>query len=257
MVTRDSAWLPGTPCWVDVMVDDVSKATAFYGALFGWEAAISQDPMSGGYGNFSKDGRPVAGVAPSQQPGQPQVWTTYLASDDLEQTAGKIKGAGGQVLFDPMNIGEFGRMIVAADPAGAVFGVWQSGTHTGFRLANVPGSVIWNENMSRDAEGNKKFYGEVFGYGFGDMSGDGHSYFTLDLGGRSVAGVGQMDKEFPPEIPANWTTYFAVEDTDATVAKAVSLGGKVVKEAFDSPQGRIAFLADDQGASFAILTVTG
>jgi uncharacterized protein len=256
MVTRDTAWLPGTPCWVDLAVDSVEKATKFYGALFGWQADINPDPEYGGYGMLTKDGREVAGVGPAMQPGQPPAWTTYIASDDVERTAEKIRGAGGQVLMDVMAVGGFGKMTVAADPAGAVFGVWQSGTTTGFRLANEPGSVTWNENLSRDFEGNKKFYNEVFGYEYSDMSDAGFSYATMDLKGGAVGGVGQLGDEAPADAPANWTTYFAVADTDTTVAKVLELGGKVVKEAFDTPQGRIAILSDDQGAVFAVISVT-
>jgi predicted enzyme related to lactoylglutathione lyase len=255
MVTRDTAWLPGTPCWGDVNVDSVQKAATFYGALFGWDAEISEDPQYGGYASFTKGGRRVAGAAPTQAPGQPQVWTTYLATDDVQRTADKIKAAGGQVMMEPMDVGDMGRMIIAGDPAGAMFGVWQSGSHAGFQLANEPGSVCWNENMSRDWEGNKKFYNGVFGYEYGDMSNDEFSYATLDLKGAPVGGIGTLPAGTPAEMPANWTTYFGVSDTDASVAKALELGGRVVKEAFDTPQGRIAILADDQGAIFGIVSV--
>lgn len=46
MVTRDTPWLPGTPSWVDVTVDDVPKAVAFYQALFGWDIQ-SGGPQTG------------------------------------------------------------------------------------------------------------------------------------------------------------------------------------------------------------------
>lgn len=253
MVTRDTAWLPGTPSWVDMSVDDVQKAIAFYSGLFGWQGQQS-GPEFGGYVTFTKDDRPVAGVGPSQQPGQPPAWTTYLASDDVERTAGKIKEAGGQVIVDPMAIGEFGRMVVAVDPGGAVFGVWQAGTHTGFGLANEPGSVTWNENLSRgDYETNRKFYTAVFGHEYTEMGeGDIH-YATMELGGSPVGGIGEVSEDFQAGAPAHWLTYFAVADPDAAAAKATELGGRVVKEPEDSPYGRIAVVADDQGATFAVI----
>ena len=82
----------------------------------------------------------MAGIGPKQgPPGTPAAWTTYLASDDADETAGKVKAAGGQVLMEPMDVMDVGRMAVAADPGGAVFGVWQARAHTGFGLANEPG----------------------------------------------------------------------------------------------------------------------
>lgn len=256
MVTRDTAWLPGTPCWVDLSVDNVEQATAFYGALFGWDVEVNPDPQFGGHGNFFLDGKDVAGVSPTFEPGQPQVWLTYLASDDVDRAATKVTEAGGTVLPPGrLDIGDFGSMIVAADPAGGVFGVWQSGQHIGARVANVVGSVTWNENMSRDFEGNKKFYTEVFGYSYGDMSGDGFNYATTDLNGQAVGGIGELPAEVSADTPAHWMTYFAVADTDLTVARVKDLGGTVLREPFDTSQGRIAVLADNQGAAFGVVGI--
>jgi predicted enzyme related to lactoylglutathione lyase len=240
---------------VDLSVDNVEQATAFYGALFGWDVEINPDPDFGGHGNFKLDGKDVAGVSPTMEPGQPQVWTTYIATDDVDRTASKITGAGGTVLMDKMDVGEFGSMIVAADPAGAVFGVWQSGTNIGAQIANVIGSVCWNENLSRDFEGNKKFYTEVFGYDYGDMSAEGFNYATTDLGGAPVGGIGDLPPHASADTPAHWMTYFAVADTDATAAKVEELGGGVLNPPFDTPQGRIAILADNQGAPFAVISI--
>ena len=199
-------------------------------------------------------GDPVAGIGPKMgPPDQPAFWTTYLASDNAE-TAARIRAAGGQVLVDPVDVTDVGRMLMAVDPGGAQFGVWQAGQHTGVRRANEPGSLIWSENMSRNYEGNKAFYGEVFGYKFGDM-GEGVRYATLDLDGRPVGGIGEIDAGQPAETPVSWATYFAVADTDAALAKVTELGGSVVAPAWDTPYGRMAVASDDQGAVFAMMSV--
>ncbi len=257
MVTRDTAWPAGTPCWVDLGVSDIGQARAFYSGLFGWQIEEGP-PEAGGYSMCGLDGRPVAGIGPSMgPPGTPPTWTTYIASDDADETASKIRAAGGQVLVEPMDVMDVGRMAVAADPGGAVFGVWQARAHSGAQVANEPGAVTWNENSSRDFEGNKAFYRAVFGYEYGDMSSSEFRYATVDLGGRPVGGIGELDRGLPPEVPANWATYFAVTDTDAAVNRAVELGGSVVRPAWDTPYGRMAVLADDQGAVFAVLSSAG
>jgi len=256
MVTRDTAWPPGTPCWVDLGVEDIPKARAFYSALFGWDIPEGP-PEAGGYSVASIGGRPVAGIGPKGQEEAPCSWTTYLASEDADETAAKIKAAGGQVLVEPMDVMDVGRMMVAVDPGGAVFGVWQARAHTGAQVVNEPGSQIWNENLSRNYEGNKAFYGSVFDYHFGDIGADGMNYATLDLDGRTVGGIGEIGTEQPAQTPASWGTYFAVADTDGAVAKVTELGGSVIAPAWDSPYGRMAVVADDQGALFAVMSTAG
>ena len=254
VVTRDTRWPAGTPCWVDVSVDDVPKAIAFYRALFGWDIELG-GPEVGGYSIAHQDGRIVAAVSPKMgAPDAPSVWTTYLATDDADATAAKIKGAGGQLLAEPMDVMEEGRLAVAMDPAGAVFGLWQGGNTTGLGVANEPGALAWNEHMSRDFDGSKAFYQAVFGYGYQDMSSDGFKYATLMLDGQIVGGIGEYPAETPAAVPAAWATYFAVTDTDAAVATVTELGGSVVQSPRDSPYGRVAVVADNDGAVFSLIT---
>ena len=201
VVTRDTRWPAGTPCWVDVSVDDVPKAIAFYQALFGWDIQLG-GPEVGGYSIAHQDGRIVAAVSPKMgAPDAPSVWTTYLASDDVDATAAKIKGAGGQLLAGPMDVMEEGRMAVAMDPAGAVFGLWQGGNTTGLGVANEPGALTWNEQFSRDFAGSQAFYRAVFGYGYQDMSGDGFTYATLMVDGHEVGGMGEYPGAPPRRCP--------------------------------------------------------
>ncbi|HYK69464.1 MAG TPA: VOC family protein [Streptosporangiaceae bacterium] len=253
MVTRDTPWPAGTPCWVDLGVGDVAKATAFYRGLFGWDIQAGP-PEAGGYSMCMLDGRAVAGIGQQMNPGTPPFWTTYLASDDADATAAKITAAGGQVMMEPFEVMDVGRMFVASDPGGAAFGVWQARAHTGVGMANEPGSLAWNENMSRSFEVNKAFYHEVFGYDYTDIGGGDMEYATLDLAGGPVGGIGGLGPEQPASRPASWVSYFAVTDTDAAVAKAVELGGMVIAPPFDTPYGRMAAVADDQGAAFAVMT---
>src|ERR1039457_4193537 len=139
MVTRDTAWPSGTPCWVDLGVDDIAKAGTFYAGLFGWEIQAGP-PEAYGYAMCLTNGLAVAGIGPKQgPPGTPAAWTTSLASDDADQTSRKVKAAGGRVLMEPMDTMDVGRMAVAADPGGALVGIWQAGAPTGVGPADQRG----------------------------------------------------------------------------------------------------------------------
>src|SRR5450755_108823 len=84
MVTRDTAWDSGTPCWVDLGVDDMARARAFYGGLFGWDLQEGP-PEAGGYTMCELGGRQVAGIGAKMGPAEmPSVWTTYIASSDAD-----------------------------------------------------------------------------------------------------------------------------------------------------------------------------
>jgi len=254
MITRDTPWPAGTPCWVDISVPDLEKARKFYGELLGWTTEVGPEEFAS-YTNASLDGRLVAGIVPQQSPDQPVAWTTYLATDDAAATEAKVQAAGGTVMMPVMDVSGVGKMGIYADPGGAVFGIWEAGTHTGGQLANAPGALAWNENMTRNFEDNQKFYAEVFGYSYADMSAEGFRYATFGTTGDPAGGIGALPAGTPAEVPATWGVYFGVRDTDATVAKAKELGGTVVDEAQDTTFGRVSRLADDQGAVFSVISV--
>lgn len=245
----------GTPDWVDLGSPDPDASASFYGALFGW-ATTEPGPVeeTGGYRMFTKDGKLVAGLGPGQE-GQPTYWTTYLAADNADKSVELVKANGGMAIVEPMDVMDAGRMAICADPNGAVFGLWQAGMHTGAELVNEPGSFTWSELQTRDVGAAKKFYANAFGIEPAEFPmGDGPPYTILQVDGRGVGGIQEMGDNFPPEVPSHWLTYFAVDDTDASVKKATSLGASVMSEPFDIPGvGRIAVLIGPHGEAFAII----
>ena len=82
-----------------------------------------------------------------------------------------------------------------------------------------------------------------------DMGG-GQEYTLFEAAGQQVGG--SMAPPMPG-IPNHWQVYFAVDDADATAAKAAELGGTVQVPPFDTPVGRIAVIGDPQGAVFSII----
>jgi predicted enzyme related to lactoylglutathione lyase len=254
-MSERTSYAPGTPCWVDLGTPDVEGAAAFYAGLLGWEVPeLENSEEVGGYRLAKKDGREVAGVMPLMQEGQPPAWTTYLAVEDVDATAAAAREAGGNVLAEPSDVMDLGRMAILADPTGAVFGIWQAGTFAGAELYNEVGAFCWNELETRDPGAAKSFYGTVFGWEFEDHDmGEMGTYTEWKLGGASIGGMADITGRVPEQVPAHWMTYFAVDDADASLAKIDELGGEVRFGPVDIPAGRFAMAADPFGAAFAVI----
>jgi predicted enzyme related to lactoylglutathione lyase len=250
-------YAPGTPSWIDLSSPDPDASAAFYGGLMGW-SATEPGPAeeTGGYRMFQQDGKNIGGLMSHMQEGQPTAWSTYISVADADETADKVRAAGGGVVVEPMDVMDIGRMAVFSDPAGAVFGIWQPKTFPGADLVNEPNSLCWNEVLTRDPEAAKAFYGDVFGWSAGRPGFEGapDSYTVWELNGNRVGGMMDMaGGPFPAELPPHWGVCFAVADCDATVAKAAELGGTVTQEPMDMPIGRFAGIVDPQGASFTVM----
>jgi len=254
MPTRDDNWPDGTPCWVDVMVADPQAARAFYAALFGWDIQDGP-PEAGGYLMCMLNGRAAAAISPKPEGNPfPNAWSTYLATDDLDVSVAKAKEAGSTFMMEAMDVLTAGRIAFGMDPTGAPYGLWQGGDHTGIGIYNEPGAVTWNELFTRDYEGAKTFYGNVFGYTFDDMGGD-FTYSTIrrPSDGEVVAGLGELGPDVPADVTPSWTTYFMVADCDASAAKAVQLGASITREPVDTPFGRLAQVTGPQGEVFSLM----
>ena len=250
---------PGTPSWIELSSPDTDASVAFYGALMGW-TTTEPGPVeeTGGYRMFQQDGKNVTGLMGHMREGQPTAWATYISVADADETAQKVRDAGGSVMMEPMDVMDIGRMAVFSDPTGAVFGIWQPKSFAGADLVNEPNSLCWNETLTRDAEKAKAFYSSVFGWVAARPSFPGapDSYTIWELEGKGIGGMMQMtDEYFPPEIPPHWSVCFAVADCDAIAAKARELGATVTQEPMDMPIGRFAGFIDPQGASFSVMAL--
>ena len=245
-----TSYREGTPNWVDLATPDLEGATRFYGDLLGWTFQ-SAGVASGHYTLCLRDGVPVAGIGPQWDDSAPSMWSTYLASDDADRTAARIVEAGGRVLMEPTDIFEAGRMLYAADPARAGFGVWQGRAHLGAGLVGEPGTFAWNELHTPEGAATDAFYGAVFGYAY-EQIGDGRNFdYVVIRAGDEV--VGGRLRVTSAGTRSHWMTYFAVEDTDAAAAAVAAAGGAVVREPVDSPHGRLAVVQDPWGAVFAVI----
>lgn len=251
-MSKVTSYAPGTPCWVDLSCADIDASASFYEDLLGWSAGeMPNSAEMGGYRRATFAGDDVAGLMPAMQPGQPQMWNTYVAVEDAAATAAKVTAAGGQVIAEPMDVMDLGRMAIFTDSGGAVFGVWQPGTFAGAARVNEAGALCWNELGTRDVEGAKAFYGDVFGWTANEVEiqrtegGPGpEAYVEWQLGGNPIGGMMDIAGMLPDEVPAHWLVYFGVEDTDAAVEKVKAAGGEVRFGPVDIDAGRFAVVTE-------------
>ena len=214
---------PALPAGSTSRAPTSTPTIAFYSGLFGWEAHRDPRPEAGGYTMFSlKGGKSVAAASPPQQEDTPPYWTTYLASDDVDETAARVREAGGVVFVDPFDVFDAGRMTIAQDPTGACFALWQASQHIGAQLANEPGTLSWNECRTPDAAAAEQFYRAVFGYSVtATPMGMDEPYRVLEVDDRRVAGLMQW-----ADGPPRWVTTLNVAHTDASCARAEELGAR-------------------------------
>ncbi|WP_431774256.1 VOC family protein [Streptomyces cucumeris] len=242
------------------MAADPDRAHAFYGELFGWGFR----PTRQGHGRYTiaytEGGVPTVGIAASSASGGmalPVTWTTYFAADSADEVARRAQERGGTVAVGPLEFGS-GRVAWAADPAGAVFGIWEGELTSAWWGERRPGAPVWLELRTRDAFDAALFYGQVFGWDAQqrervDVRFE-HDRVVLHIDGKAVAGLrgGALEAAPDPNVRPRWHIYFQVADVDAVAARTLELGGGVISPPADSPYGRIAALRDTEGGLFSV-----
>jgi hypothetical protein len=244
----------GIPAWPDLATHDLDAAKRFYTTLFGWNYD-ERETDTGPYLLALVKGEPVAGLGQAQGD-TPSMWNTYIAVDDVDATAEKINEAGGRILMEPLDVMDTGRMAIASDPTGAVFGIWEAGTHIGARIVNEHGALNWNELTTDDTAKALDFYKQVFGYETRTTeTPGGRDYHVFKVNGRGISGAMEPPA---PDIPNNWGVYFAVDDAAAAEQVATENGGTVVYGPMESPEvGTFLGITDPVGAHLTLIQLAG
>lgn len=252
----DDRWKHGEFCWYELATSDPAAAKSFYRSLFGWGERESPAGETSRFTLLRLRGVDLAGMYALTGPleGMRPGWIGYVAVDDVDAAAMRATERGAVLLQPPTDVPYVGRMTLFHDPQGAMVALIRLTGHPGTgRFDAAPGAFCWSELATGDSEAARAFYSAVVGWGTKTQDLGRTKYTEWLVGGRAVGGMMPIQPEWG-EIPSHWMQYVSVEDCDATVEKAGSLGGSVVSPAMDVPNvGRMAVIEDPQGATFAVI----
>jgi predicted enzyme related to lactoylglutathione lyase len=226
--------------------------------LLGWDHVDSPIGDGAVYRMFQLRGKNVAaGVeqgAEQRSHGIPPHWNNYVTVASADDIAARVGGLGGNLMLDPFDVFDSGRMAIFTDPTGAVLSVWEPHAHIGAQVVNDPGGLTWNELSTPDVERAKGFYSDLFGWSYEDVGTDEMPYTTIRNGDRMNGGIRPLgDEEKQRGVPPNWMPYFTSADLDRSAAQVGELGGALMVGPMPILQGsRIAVARDPQGVVFAL-----
>lgn len=245
--------LQGIPVWHEIVTPDPAGSRRFYTGLLDWQEQRVPMGAAGEYLLFTLAGRPIGGLdADSLPPGAPAHWATYFSVEDPAATVAANAAGGGQTLAAPALVPGVGSFAVCRDPQGAIWYPFR-----GEQAPTLPGEIadgdfIWSELLSPAAADAAAFYAGCLGYGIETMDmGALGLYRVLKVGEAGIAGVMPM----PPDAagPAHWLPYLRSSAIDDAAARAQALGATLHLPPTDiGGVGRIAVLADPQGATIAL-----
>jgi uncharacterized protein len=241
----------GSFSWTDLTTPDAQASKDFYGGLFGWDYSDNQIPGGGVYVMATAGGRAAAAMFETTD--RHPAWASYVTVDDVDATTAKAGELGANVLAEPFDVMDAGRMSTIQDPTGAVFCLWQPRTSIGAEIVNVHGALTMNQLNTSDPEAAERFYGELFGWRLEKVS-EEPAYWGIHLRDRLNGGMMPLPPGAP--MPSHWLVYFGIDDLDSGAERIGSSGGTVMIGPQEVPAGRFVVAQDPQGAFFALFDGT-
>ena len=247
-------YFPGKFVWADLVTADPAAAGKFYTGLFGWTAATVERPSSSGKHSYivlSTNGRPIAGIALRRPQLKTRIhgrWIGFVSVPNVAQTLAAATDGGGHVLFPTKDHPRRGTQAVFTDREGATLGILQSSSGDPGEFKPDPGDWTWAELFAHDPDADSLYYHNVFGYDvMPDTRSESSKSFVFVSGGYSRASLAPLRHATSKSA---WVLFVRVANVKAAVAKATSLGGRVLVAPTDAPtEYWRAIIADPSGAA--------
>jgi uncharacterized protein len=252
---------PGEFCWIELATSNRSAAKSFYSALFGWTARDVPTGPESFYSLLELRGQVAAGalaISPDESAaGVPPHWHLYVAVASADAAAKKAEELGGKVVEAPFDVADRGRAALLQDPTGAYLSVWQPNKRSGLGVVAEPGTFCWADLNTPDQARAKTFYEGLFGWKLKPGQDKESGYLHIVNGEKYIGGVPPA-RQHGAKQPPHWLLYFAAADVDQTVRTAKDMNAKILLPPTDfEGVGRVAMLADPQGAVFALYREAG
>jgi uncharacterized protein len=252
-------YYPGKFIWGDLFTADTAAAERFYTGLFGWTAATIERTTSSGthpYIVLSIGDRPIAGITIRPARMKDKVhgrWVGYVSVPDVTKALDAATAAGGHVLSRAKDLPRRGTQGIFADADGAMLGVMHSSTGDPGEYLPEPADWTWAELFASDPAAASRYYHTVIGYDHvSDRRTERPNNFVLVSGGYSRASVSTVPAR--PKAHPTWLLFVRVASVKDTVAKALSLGGRVLVPPSDAPaEYWRAIIADPTGAHLGVV----
>jgi predicted enzyme related to lactoylglutathione lyase len=107
---------------VELQTQDLTKAKAFYAALFDWRV----EAIPGmNYAMIEVGEGTGGGMMQAKSPDAPSQWIPFIAVDDVHAAVERVRALGGSILKGPADVPGYGWYSIITDPTGATFGIWK------------------------------------------------------------------------------------------------------------------------------------
>ena len=241
--------------WHDLMSTDPETSKSYYNQLLGWTTEPRKMDPADTYHYIISGGRRIGGIVHLDLSHRLQShWMSYLAVENVDDIAHRMRDLGGKVGVPPTDVPGIGRLAICSDPTGARFSPFKGDEETAGREdAPAPGGFCWTELLTTDTAAAAEFYREICGWSTHEIDlGEAGKYTIFRRGNVDAAGMMQIPAD--SDSACNWLVYVAVEDVDDCALMASDLGGKVLVRPTDVPTvGRLSVIADTVGSTLAVV----
>ncbi|MDD9301428.1 MAG: VOC family protein [Desulfobacter sp.] len=249
--TATGQYHEGRFVWFDLYTDDLTGCSLFYEKLFGWSFEHLGSPN---VRTILKNGVPI-GNAVYSKPLKKEIkesrWLGFISVTNVDEVSEIIQKNKGSLYIPPKDLPDRGRVCVAIDPQGAIFGIVRAKGGDPMPPETLENQWMGSELWTTHKDAAIQFYQGIAGYGTREISMEPFGQYTfLTKENRSVAGIVQITWD---HVKPNWLPYIAVADVALISHRAEKLGGKIlVSPEPNVKEGHVAIISDPSGAVFAV-----